>query len=244
VSWHVPDADLALDGDAVHVWRADSDCPGSRLEDLRKTLSADELARAERFYLPRDRDRFIARRSVLRAILGRYIAIDPSLMQFEYGTGRKPALAARHHRAQLRFNVSHSAGLVLYAITRSRDIGVDVERIEPAIAAERIPEQFFSPREVAELRSLPVDVQPEAFFTCWTRKEAYVKAKGLGLALRLDRFDVSLSPGKPAALLRTADDAHEASRWSMRALAPAAGYAGALVVEGHAWQLSCWRWTA
>jgi len=241
--WSSPPRDLALESDEVHVWRAALDSSSLRLEDLRHTLSPSEQARAERFSFQRDRDRFVVRRGLLRVILGRYLAMDSSRLQFDYGAGGKPALAPQYNGTQLRFNVSHSAGLVLYAVTRGREIGIDLEQIQPAIAQERIPEHFFSPREVAALRALPVDAQAEAFFACWTRKEAYVKAKGDGLALRLDSFDVSLVPGEPAALLRTAGDAQEASRWSLQALAPDRGYVAALAVEGYPGRLQCWQWT-
>jgi len=231
---------LALDGDEVHVWRAASDLMAGRLEDLSQSLSADERTRAGRFAFRRDRDRFIVRRGLLRAILARYLAVDPARLQFDYGASGKPALAWQG--AGIRFNLSHSAGLVLYAVARGREVGVDVEQIRTAIAQERVPEHFFSPREVAALRALPVDAQPEAFFACWTRKEAYVKARGEGLGLGLDRFEVSLVPGEPAALLHTADDADEASRWSLQAWAPARGYVAALAVEGQACRLTCRPW--
>ena len=241
--WSSPPRDRAFECDEVHVWRADTDSGGFRVEGLRQTLSASERARAERFAFRRDRDRFIVRRGLLRAILGRYLAMDSARVEFQYGAGGKPALAPQNDGTQLRFNVSHSAGLALYAVARGREIGVDLEAIQPVIARERIPEHFFSPWEVATLRALPVDAQPEAFFACWTRKEAYVKARGEGLALPLDRFDVTLVPGEPAALVRTADDAREASRWSLQALAPGRGYVGAVAVEGHAGRLRCWQWT-
>ena len=241
--WSPPPRDLALESDEIHVWRAAADATGLQLEDLRQTLGPSEQARAERFSFRRDRDRFVIRRGLLRAILGRYLATDPGRLQFDDGAGGKPALAPQFSGTQLRFSVSHSAGLILYAVTRGREIGVDLEAIQPAIAQERIPEHFFSPREVAALRALPADAQAEAFFACWTRKEAYVKAKGEGLALPLDSFDVSLVPGEPAALLRTAGDTQEASRWSLQALAPGWGYVAALAVEGHAWRLKCLQWT-
>ena len=241
--WFPPPRDLALEYDEVHVWRAAADPAASAREGLRQTLAMSERARADRFAFRRDRDRFIARRGRLRAILGRYLAVDPGRLQFNDGSGGKPALAPEFGGMRLRFNVSSSGGLVLYAVARGREIGVDLEAIQPAVAQERIPEHFFSPREVEVLRALPVAAQADAFFACWTRKEAYVKAVGEGLALPLDGFDVSLIPGEPAALLRTAGDAQEASRWSLRALAPGQGYAAALAVEGHAWRLKRLQWT-
>jgi 4'-phosphopantetheinyl transferase len=138
--------------------------------------------------------------------------------------------------------LSHSDGLVLYAITRGREVGVDVERLRPDFAVLEVAKKFFSRREVTALVALPENQWPKAFFNCWTRKEAYIKARGEGLTLPLDRFDVSLVPGEPAALLYTNDDPQEASRWSLQELVPESGYVAALAVEGHDWRLKCWQW--
>jgi 4'-phosphopantetheinyl transferase len=138
--------------------------------------------------------------------------------------------------------VSHSQELGLYAITRNRKIGVDLEYIRTAFACEQVAERFFSSQEKATLRSLPPRLKYQAFFTCWTRKEAYIKARGEGLFLPLDQFDVSTIPGEPALLLNTRGDPQEANRWSLRELGPSAGYVAALAVEGHNWRLSCWNW--
>jgi 4'-phosphopantetheinyl transferase len=243
LEWCPPPRDLTLGEGEVHVWRAASDATHVGVEDWRQTLSPSEQATAERFAFRRDRDRFIIRRGRLRAILGRYLATDSSRPQFEYGERGKPALAPPYRDTQLRFNVSRADGLVLYAVTRGREVGVDLEQIQPAIAQERIPEHFFSAREVAALRALPAGEQVEAFFACWTRKEAYVKARGEGLALPFDWFDVSLAPGEPVALLRTVGDPEEAFRWSLLAFAPARGYTAALAVEEPAGTLQCWHWT-
>jgi 4'-phosphopantetheinyl transferase len=241
--WSPPPRHLSLETNEVHVWRASSNLPGSHVEDLRCTLGPSEQARADLFSFARDRGRFIARQGLLRVILGQYVAMAPGRLHFTHGAGGKPALAPECRGADLRFNVSSSAGLILYAITRGREIGIDLEAIRPAIAQERIPEHFFSPPEVARLRALPPDAQAEAFFVCWTRKEAYVKARGEGLARGLDWFEVSFGAGEPAALLRADGDAQEASRWSLESLAPGPGYAAALAVEGQGWTLTCWQWT-
>jgi 4'-phosphopantetheinyl transferase len=199
--------------------------------------------RAGRYYFARDRNHFTVARGLLRLILGGYLDSDPAALHFVYGTHGKPALAADNGGTLLRFNVSHSGGFALYAVAQQRELGVDIEQIRPEFAREQgIAERFFAPQEVATLRALPVDVQPEAFFACWSRKEAYIKARGLGLAMPLERFAVSLAPGEPAALLSTADDPQEARRWTMQALAPVPGYAAALAVAGHDWCLNCWRW--
>ncbi len=153
-------------------------------------------------------------------------------MRFAYTTYGKPLLADETGASGLRFNLTHSHGLALLAVTRGREIGVDVERIRDNLEGEKLAERFFSPREVAALRSLPPELRREAFFHCWTRKEAYIKAVGKGLSLPLDQFDVTLHPGEPAALLATRHDSEEAQRWSMRSLAPGEGYVGALARRG------------
>jgi 4'-phosphopantetheinyl transferase len=129
------------------------------------------------------------------------------------------------------------------AIGCGRDVGVDIEHIRADFAYEQIAERFFSRNEVAMLRALPLALQPGAFFDCWTRKEAYIKARGEGLSLALDGFDVSLVPEDQAALLSVRDHPEEAARWSVIGLAPGPGYAEALAVEGHDWRLRCWQWT-
>ncbi|MFQ5794197.1 MAG: 4'-phosphopantetheinyl transferase family protein [Candidatus Bipolaricaulia bacterium] len=240
--WGPPPANLALSNDDIHVWRASLDLTASRVQSLQHTLTPDELDRAERFYFQKDREHFIVARGLLRAILGRYLNVEPSQPRFCYSPYGKPTLVTTSGKNTLSFNVSHSYGLALYAVTHGRKIGIDLERIRADFACEQIAERFFSPQENVVLRALPASMKHEAFFTCWTRKEAYVKAKSEGLSLPLDQFDVSLAPGEPAALLSTNWDPQEASRWSLQALTPGPGYVAALAVEGYHWQLKCWQW--
>ncbi len=235
--WPEPAALPALADGEVHVWRAPLDQPEDRLEALRRTLAPDERQRAERFHFDRDRRHFVAARGLLRTLLGRYLGRGPETLQFAYNPQGKPMLVGDN--GTLRFNLAHSHGLALFAVSRGRELGVDLERIRPEFAGEPVAQRFFSPREVAALRALSDERRHEAFFVCWTRKEAYLKATGKGLTLPLDCFDVSLLPGEPAALLATRHDPAEVGRWSLRALAPARGYAGALVVEGTGWRLRC-----
>jgi 4'-phosphopantetheinyl transferase len=224
------------------VWRASLDLPAPRIQALQHDLSEEELQRAERFHFQRHRGRFIAARGLLRTILGRYLKTDPGLLRFRYGPRGKPELGGEAGRSGLCFNISHSHGLALFAVTYGREVGVDVERIRSDLDGEKIAERFFSPREAAALRRLPAEVRQEAFFACWTRKEAYLKAIGEGIALRLDQFDVSVSPGDPATLLSIHGDRAEASHWSLKALDPGPGYMGALAVKGDGWEPRCWRW--
>ncbi len=234
---------MVLPGDEVHLWCAVLDQPDVTVQKLAETLAPDERLRAERFHFERDRRRFIVGRGVLRTILGRYLRLEPNRLQFCYGPCGKPALAGMSTRPEGRlcFNLAHSQSLALYAVTYEREIGVDIEYIHAMPEAEQIATRFFSAQENAVLRLLPSQQKQEAFFNCWTRKEAYIKALGDGLAQPLAEFDVSLAPGEPASL-RISGDAQAAARWSIQALTPASGYVAALAVKGHGWQLKCWQW--
>lgn len=242
LAWRTPPEHPSLERDAVHVWRARLDQPELIRRGLLELLDADELSRAERFHFTKDRDHFIVGRGVLRSLLARYLEVEPAGLRFDYNSYGKPALAQIQEQPPLRFNLSHSQQWALYAFTLEREIGLDLEYMREDFAGEEIAERFFSRREVEMLGALPLDRRTEGFFNCWTRKEAYIKARGEGLSLPLDRFDVSLTPGEPAALLRTIGDEREASRWSIKELSPWAGYAAAVAVEGHDWRLQCWHW--
>ncbi len=242
--WDSPPETLSLGRTEVHVWRALLGQASPVVQDLRAVLSEDELARAERFRYRRDKVHFMVARGLLRTLLGRYLGLTPSKLMFCYSAHGQPVLDEAHHRNGLCFNVSHSHGLALYAVTHGRRIGVDVERIRADFATEEIAERFFSANEYARIKGLPSHLRSEAFFNCWTRKEAYVKAIGRGLSLPLGQFDVSLAPGEPVALLKVEDAPEEVSRWFLRELIPVPGYKGALVVEGHGWKLSTWEGSA
>lgn len=239
--WDHPPAFLRIEGNEFHVWRASLSVSPSQLQALAAILSADERQRAERFHFEKDRGEFIAGRALLRTLLGRYLHKEPSRVEFHYGASGKPRLAGKD--SSLRFNLSHSYGLALYAFSEGRELGIDVEQIRSNADAEKIAERFFSAQEVAVFRDLPARQREKAFFDCWTRKEAYIKAKGDGLTAPLDGFSVSLSPGEPAALLDVRDDPAEVSRWSLRELDPGYGYAAAIAVEGNDWRLKCWEWS-
>jgi 4'-phosphopantetheinyl transferase len=228
----------------VHVWRARLDVIAAQVEALAQTLAADERARAQRFHFQRDRTHYIVARGLLRALLGRYLDEQPDRLQFRYSAHGKPALAEAYAAHALRFNVSHAQGMALYAITRSREIGIDLEHIRPAVTGAHIAARFFAPREVGMLQALPAHRRHQAFLTLWTRKEAYVKARGDGLALDLTRFDVSRAVVEPAACVTSAAERDELRRWSLRDLAPGPDYVAALAVEGHGWRLRCWHWPA
>jgi 4'-phosphopantetheinyl transferase len=225
----------------VHVWRAATECP-SRIADLARLLTPDENDRANRFHFKKDRDLFVRARGLLRTILGRYLHVEPERLRFDYSKFGKPALVDTDGMP-LRFNVAHSGDQILFAFALAREIGVDVERVRDDLATDEIATRFFSPHEVTTLRALPADLRVESFFRCWTLKEAYIKARGEGLSLPLDRFTVSVDPREPAALVAVEDVPEEVSRWSLWDLNPCAGYAGALAVEGRNLRLKLWQWS-
>jgi 4'-phosphopantetheinyl transferase len=240
--WCSPPSEPALSGGEVHVWLASIDQPTPRLHQLAQNLCADERQRADQFRFERDRERFIAGRGVLRAILGRYLGVEPGRVRLGYGPQGKPHLGDEFDSVGLRFNLAHSQGLALYALTLRRAIGIDLESMHPLPDAEQIAARFFSVRERTSYRELPSGQRQEAFYLCWTRKEAYIKAKGEGLSRPLSQFDVSLIPEEPARLLWVGWDPDEASRWSLVTLIPSPGYVASLAVEGHAWDLCFWRY--
>jgi 4'-phosphopantetheinyl transferase len=226
-----------LAGDEVHVWRARLDAGLSDIGYFASTLAEDETERAARFHFDKHRHDYIIARGILRRLLGRYLEVGPDQLRFCYGEYGKPALAEGCGGDWLRFNLSHSHNLALYAVARNREVGLDVEWVKKDFANEQIAERFFSEVETRALRALPRGLQDEAFFNCWTRKEAYIKARGEGLSMPLHTFDVSLIPGDPARLLASRVDSEEVSRWTLRNLTPGLGYVGAVAAEGRDWRL-------
>ena len=241
--WSLPTELTTLGVDEVHVWRASQDCSPAQLAKLQLTLAEDEQLRAARFHFLKDRNQYIVTRGVLRTLLGRYLGKDPVRLRFCYSPYGKPKLEDEFQEQRICFNVSHSGGLALLAFGRDRELGVDIEQIRPEFAGEDIAEHFFSASEVQQLRSLDKSVQDDTFFSCWARKEAYIKAIGEGHSMPLHRFDVSIKPAEPAALLRTRPDPREASKWSLRELHSGPGFAAAIAARGHGWVLKCWQWT-
>ena len=239
-SWLSPPDHLSLTDRDVHIWRASLEQPAALVTSLRQLLSEDEQARADRFHFEKDRRHFIVARGFLRQLLGRYLEIAPAAVRFTYAEHGKPQLAS-DLAGQLKFNLAHSGGLALYAFTRISEIGIDLEQIRPHFTGDDVARRFFSVTEIGCLNQQPAAARLKAFFNCWTRKEAFIKAKGLGLSLALDQFDVTLNPDEPAALLRTRWDESEAPRWSLQAIDPGPDFAGAVAIEAKDWEISCWE---
>ena len=216
---------LPLGPGDVHVWKIELDQPA---DEFRAMLSADERERASRFRVERGADRYVVGRGALRILLGRYTGASPETLVFRYNGFGKPELTG----SDVCFNLSHSHEIALIAAARGRAVGVDVERIREQVMIERIAERFFAPAEARAIAALPQDRQALAFFNCWTRKEAWIKARGEGLSIPLNSFEVTLAPGEPARLVATRPDEEEASRWTLRGLECGPEFAAALAVAG------------
>ncbi len=211
------------------------------LGQLQALLVPEEQEKARRFHFEKDRNHYTAARGFLRTILGRYLNLDPAKLRFSYNAFGKPGLASSINQIELCFNLAHSHGLALFAFNRGREIGIDLEYARSNIELEKIAERFFAPAEVASLRSLPEELRRKAFFNCWARKEAFIKARGLGLSLPLKQFVVTLAPGEEVELLAAEDDPQAPARWILRELDAAEGFAAAMAVEGKGWELRCFE---
>jgi 4'-phosphopantetheinyl transferase len=240
--WNNPPDILRVSEQDVHVWRASLDLSDTQRDSLYAVLSEDEIHRAKRFIFPRDHNRFVAARGILRHILSYYVGAEPQMLQFSYGNHGKPMLAATTGLHSLRFNLAHSHMMALYAVAYEREVGIDLEHVRPEVEYEHIARRFFVPREYDRLRVLPSSEQQRAFFTSWTLKEAYIKGRGVGMWQALNQFEVSFPSGEHMVLTVRDSYQPDGARWSLRELFPADDYTAAIAVEGHDWHIQCWHW--
>jgi 4'-phosphopantetheinyl transferase len=234
--------DLVLPEEEVHVWQVDLDQSMGQVDALLQLLCEEEIERAGRFRNQEHGAHYIVARGTLRQLLGGYLGALPEELVFSYGAHGKPDLAGDHDGSGLRFNLSHSHQLALFAVAWRREVGIDVEYPRSRVDVEGLARRFFAPVEVATLLSLSGERRREGFYNCWTRKEAYLKARGEGITVALDSFAVSLAPGESAELLSCDLDPGEMERWQLRALEAREGYAAAVCAEGTDWQLRCREW--
>ncbi len=240
--WRNGLGDERIENGHVHVWYVDLSAADTCVPTPESVLSLDERARAARVVQGENRRRFVVSRAVLRCLLSQYAEVAPEQLRFDYGPHGKPELASTGLAQGLGFNMSHSGDVILYAVARGRSIGIDVEHERPRSNFMRIAERFFSVEECEALHAFPDRDRPSAFFRCWTRKEAYVKARGDGIAAGLDTFSVSMD--EEPCLLRSDEGPAEVARWSMADIVVEDGYVSTLCAEGRELIVSHFVWSA
>jgi 4'-phosphopantetheinyl transferase len=208
------------------------------LDQLRQMLSPDEKERARLFRFDEHRNSFIVSRGLLRIILGKWIGAESLAIRFIYSSRGKPAVPNSH---RVRFNLSHSGDFVVYALAMGQELGVDVELIRPVENMEDMAQHSFSAEECRELSTVPHDRRTKAFFDCWTRKEAFIKAIGHGLLYPLDRFQVTLLPDEPAGFVSINGRPGSETQWSLHDVSPVKEYAAALAVERRSSRIRAWK---
>lgn len=234
VNWLSPAHDLRLKGDEVHLWKVRLDMTAHNTGEFLGLLNQEEQNRAKQFIFEKERNRFTTARGILRCLLAGYLGCSAKDLEFSLGPSGKPAL---RDNFSLRFNLTHSNGLILYAFSLGRELGIDVEEQLKESTNPEIVARYFSTNEQAEFFALPPTAQEEAFYSGWTRKEAYLKARGDGLQATLKNFDVSLNPEQPLTLR-----SEDSDRWGMHSFCPEPGFVAALVVEGGNCKLCFWKW--
>jgi 4'-phosphopantetheinyl transferase len=215
--------------DEIDVWYFCLAAADEEVSRLYGWCSRDEITRANAFHLTMHRTLFVVGRGLLRATLGWYCRIEPKDIRFGYGANGKPFLL-HPSQGSLFFSLAHCEDRALLAVSKNSELGADLERVRDFPEAESIAMGFFSPSEYESLLRVPPTRKTEAFFSCWTRKEAYLKAKGSGLSDGLEEFEVSLDPEEPVALLKQADQRYPLSQWSLLHLNLPPCFIGAIAI--------------
>jgi 4'-phosphopantetheinyl transferase len=225
--------------DEIHLWSVPLDVGTSVVTSLAQTLAPDEIERARRLRHALDRWRFVTRRAVLRLLLARYLGTEPWAVRLRSDEfGKLAVVSDPENTNPPDFSISASAGLALYAFAAGVSVGIDVERVERSVSYDDVARRYFTPSEQAELRAFSASERQEAFFRCWTRKEAYVKACGDGLSHSLSSFDVSLAARGTCLLRRVHGSASLASSWTLAAVTPAVGFVAAVAARRPALRLA------
>jgi 4'-phosphopantetheinyl transferase len=210
-----------------HLWIAQLD-NSKLLDDCKIFLTSAEWERASKFRMKRVQDQFILSRGILRSLLGRYLGIAPIEVPIEALDGGKPVLSAPYQH--LHFNISHSNHVGVFGFVRHRRIGVDVEHCEWKPIYDGLVDRFFSHRERDLFKSIPPEERKECFFRAWTRKEAILKAVGLGVQ-SLDSCDVTFRREEPPTILRLNDDFCADEKWILYCWEPEPNFMAAVAFE-------------
>ena len=234
--WPLPPNAVELNDDEVHVWLVNAGGKDISRDLLATSLSEDEKERAARFKFAKDRRLYVAAHAALRSLLADYLRVAADTIHFVSGPHGKPALAPPLAAGGLEFNLSHSQEVALVAVARQRAVGVDVEFVKREFSFDELARRFFTTKEVAALFELPQPLQREAFFKCWTSKEAFLKAKGTGLSGKLDEVAITLAADQQVRINASVPD------WSLTELTLCVGYQGALVVQGDPRPTRCYQW--
>lgn len=240
IIWQHPVQQPKIEPDQVHLWRANLNLSTATIEELATILSTDEIARADRFRFAKDRNRFIAARSILRQLLANYLQISPNKLQFEYSDRGKPSIPNN----SLQFNVSHSHEYAFYGFIYNHAIGVDLEYLRAMEDAVKIAERFFSPREFQCISRHPQAQQQQIFFKFWTAKEAYLKAIGTGLSGSIADVEIAVEHQESPQLLAIKGDKIAAANWSMYSCIPATDYVATIAIATSITpqQVHFWHW--
>ena len=226
--------------DEIHIWTVPLSVDPAELTQFSGLLSDSERERAGRYLFARDREPFTITRARLRLLLGRHLGLDPRCVEFGTSNTGKPTLPG----TALSFNVSHTRGMALIALALGMELGVDVECVRSLPTYLDMATRYFTPGEAQRLNALHPTESERAFFHVWTRKEAFLKAIGLGLSHGLERFEVSVPPDEPCRLLHIDGDTNIAAGWTLMNLELDEGYVGALAVEGQGYRVRVRRWEA
>jgi 4'-phosphopantetheinyl transferase len=234
--------EMLIGKNKIHVWIASLAVRAGKIQNYASLLSAEENDRAARFRFEKDRNHFIVCRGILRTLLGSYSGEEPAAIRFLYNRYGKPSLEVADKRKTVMFNVSHSGGRALLAFSKKIPLGIDLERIRDDIDFASMVHRFFSAAEAETFFSLSEKLRPEAFFNCWTRKEALIKAKDKGLSLGLDQFHVSLRPGEPACFLGATSNEPDVHNWSLFDLNAGRGFKAALAAKSRNPEILIFAW--
>ena len=239
--WNKSPVELRLDNACVDVWRSQIDLSAAKISEYRSMLCEEELKRTEKFTFPNKQEEYVVTRGLLRSALALVLKEDPASFSFKYSESSKPYLTTEVDRQAVAFNVSHSHGQALVAISLDRKLGVDIEKIRPEVEYEKLAERFFSKAEHKALMQCAAEERVAAFFATWTRKEAFVKAVGKGIAFGLSEFDVNVDANAPPKMLHTRWDADDVNNWHMANIESVNSHMATVVADGRAFKLRLWQ---